>query len=137
MSVPGDRRRVLLKISGEALCEGGGAGLAPDAVLRVAREIEPGVAAGVGIAVVVGGGNFVRGSELDGAWIPRLTADSIGMLATVMNALALRCALEEIGLQARVFSAIPALPEVDPFEAWRCRQHLDGGGVAVLAGGTG
>jgi len=131
-------RRLVLKLSGQSLCPPGASGIESQAIAAVVREIVPVVQAGAQPAVVVGGGNFVRGRELTGEGsIQRATADSMGMLATVMNALALRDALEAAGLPARVMSAIPMPSVCEGFDRRRAIHHLEKGRAVLLAGGTG
>lgn len=132
------RRRVLLKVSGEALCAAGGSGVDAEIVLDFAAQIERArKASGVELAIVSGGGNFLRGRNLVEQGIDRTTGDSMGMLATIMNCLALRSALERQGVEARVLSAIPCGPIAEPFVSWQCIRHLEAGRVVLLAGGTG
>ncbi len=131
-------RRILLKLSGEALGgEGGGQGFAPAVLVRMAQEIHEIVAAGVQVGVVVGGGNLFRGAALVDVGLARTTGDTLGMLATVMNALALQDVFERHGLSVRVMSSflLPSLCE--PFNAREARAHLDVGRVVICAGGTG
>ncbi len=130
-------RRVLLKLSGNALGNAEGGGLDPEAFASAASTLAPIVAAGIQIAVVVGGGNLARGRALGATWLPRATADTAGMLATVMNGLLLGAALRAAGCKAEVFTPWPTGGETTPFSAVRARECLDSGGVAVLAGGTG
>ena len=131
-------RRVLLKISGEGLAGADGFGIAADALGRVGGEIREVGGLGVQLAVVVGGGNILRGSAFarEGQF-PEATAHYMGMLATVMNALALQEALEAIGVQARVLSSLPVAMVCEPFVRRRCVHHLEKGRVVILAGGTG
>jgi uridylate kinase len=130
-------RRVLLKLSGDALGSSEGGGLDPEAFSSVASTLAPVVADGVEIAVVVGGGNLARGRALVAPWLPRTTADTAGMLATVMNGVVLAAALRDAGADAEVFTPWPTGGETHLFSARRGRDHLSGGGIAVLAGGTG
>ncbi len=131
-------RRVLLKISGEGLCPPGGFGIHPEPLNRVANEIHEVVELGVQIAVVVGGGNFLRGAnfsqDLD---IEIATADYMGMLATVLNALALQEALDRRGHATRVQSALSIQRVCEPFIRRRAIRHLEKGRVVILAAGTG
>lgn len=129
--------RILLKVSGEGLGKGAGSGLDMDEVLSIAHQIKRVHAYGCELAVVVGGGNFLRGSELARAGVVRATADYMGMLATVMNALALQDALEKIDVATRVLSAIEMQRVAEPFIRRRCIRHLEKGRVCILAGGTG
>lgn len=106
--------------------------------LEMARQIQNGLAsASTELALVVGGGNFLRGGQLEGPGIDRITADQMGMLATVLNALALRAALESLGVEARVLSAVAVEGIAEPYVVRRARRHLERGRVVLLAGGTG
>ncbi len=129
--------RILLKLSGEAL--NGGSALGIDAVIleRIALEIQEIVNMGVQLGLVIGGGNLVRGVTLSAAGIDRITADNMGMLATVMNALAMRDALERIGIATRVMSAIPMSGLVDHYDRRKAIQHLSRNRVVIFAAGTG
>ena len=132
------RRRILLKVSGESLCAAGGFGFDTEAVHRLVGEIGRGLEDGKSeLALVFGGGNFLRGRNLQKQGIDRPTGDSMGMLATVINALAVRSALEKLGLEAQVFSAVPCGAIAEPFVRRECQRHLEKGRVALLAGGTG
>ena len=129
--------RLLLKLSGEALGGPAGVGFDADAVRRIASDVAALGRAGVEVAVVVGGGNLVRGAELEDAGLDRITGDRMGMLATVMNALAFRDALVVAGVGAQVLSA-HAIPTAAPgYSVERARICLAAGDIAVLAGGTG
>ena len=131
-------KRVLVKISGQSLCAPGGYGIAAQAVMATVAELKAAHGMGVQIALVVGGGNFFRGKALSEApFIERPTADAMGMLATVINALALQDALESEGVPARVLSAIPTAGVCEPFVRRRAVRHLEKGRVVILAGGTG
>lgn len=130
--------RVLLKISGESLCEPGGFGVSAGCVQPLAEEIHAAVAeTGVELALVLGGGNFLRGKELAKQGLDRPTADGMGMLATIMNGLALRAGLESLGTDARVMSAVHVHDIAEPFVRRRCIRHLEKKRVVLLAGGTG
>lgn len=130
-----NRRRVLLKLSGESF--GGGAlGVNPDVVAQIAREIAE-AATEVEIAVVVGGGNFFRGAELSQRGMDRRRADYMGMLGTVMNALALQDFLEQAGAQVRVQSAISMTQVAEPYIPLRAVRHLEKGRVVVFGAGAG
>jgi len=136
--VPLHYRRVLLKISGEAFCPPGGFGLQREPLDRIAGEIAETAALGVQIAVVCGGGNYLRGGRVaDELGLDRATADYMGMLATVLNALALQEALERRGREARVQSALPISRVGEPFDRRRSLRHLAKGRVVLLAAGTG
>ncbi len=130
--------RVLLKFSGEALLGGAPSGFDMDTVRLIAQQVRRVVARGVELAIVVGGGNIVRGLDLsrrDG--IDRVTGDYMGMLATVINALALRDAIQGLGMQCRVQSAIAMQQVCEPFIPLRAVRHLEKGRVVILAGGHG
>lgn len=130
--------RILLKISGEMLCEKGGFGIDPTHVQDFAQQIKDGLAQGnAELAMVCGGGNFLRGAQIAGDEIGRITGDNMGMLATIMNALALQSALERAGVETRVLSAIPVNDLAEPFIRRRALRHLEKKRVVVLAGGTG
>jgi uridylate kinase len=129
------RRRVLLKLSGEAF-GGGQLGVNPDVVGAIAREIAE-AAAEVEIAVVVGGGNFFRGAELSQRGMDRGRADYMGMLGTVMNALALQDFLEQAGAATRVQSAIAMTQVAEPYIPRRAERHLEKGRVVIFGAGAG
>ena len=131
-------RCVLLKLSGEILCEPGGFGVDPASVAALAEEIRKGLdPGGVRLALVCGGGNFLRGAQIAGDEIGRVTGDSMGMLATIMNGLAIQSALERVGVETRVLSAIPVNDLAEPFIRRRALRHLEKGRVVILTGGTG
>jgi uridylate kinase len=131
-------RRVLLKISGESLCGERGFGLDPDAMRWIAKELKAAVGAGAQMAVVVGGGNFLRGAVASKmASIDEATAHHMGMLATVMNGLALQEVLEDVGVETRVMSALEVARVCEPYDRRRCIGHLKAGRLVILAGGTG
>ena len=130
-------KRVLLKVSGESLCETGGTGFAREAIDAVVQEIRAIREAGVEVAVVTGGGNLIRGAQLTQIAIDRGTADYMGMLGTVINALAIQGALEEAGIQTRVLSAIAIDQVVEPYIRRRATRHLEKGRVVILGAGTG
>ncbi len=133
-----ERRRLLLKISGESLCRSGGYGIDADEVRRIAREVAKSLdGGGIELAMVVGGGNILRGEQISRQGIERATADFMGMLATIINALALQSALEGIGVQTRVQSAIDVADVAEPFIRRRAIRHLEKGRVVIFAGGTG
>jgi uridylate kinase len=134
-----DPRRVLLKISGESFVSPEvGYGIDPVQVGRIAAEIVEAVADGdVELGVVVGGGNIFRGTSAASAGIEPATADSMGMLATVINALALRSAIENLGRDTRVQTAVPMQSLAEPFIRLRAIRHLEKGRVVIFAGGTG
>lgn len=129
------RRRVLLKLSGESF-GGGSLGVNPDVVAQIAREIAE-ASKQVDVAVVVGGGNFFRGAELSQRGMDRRRADYMGMLGTVMNALALQDFLEQAGAQVRVQSAISMTQVAEPYIPLRAIRHLEKGRVVVFGAGAG
>lgn len=130
-------RRILIKLSGEALGGQGEAGISSEAIHRTAMEIVNVVKLGVQAAIVVGGGNIFRGVAGQEKGIERATGDYMGMLATVINAMALQDALEKHGVSARVQTAI-AMPQVaEPYIRRRAMRHLEKGRVIVFGGGTG
>jgi len=130
-------KRILLKCSGEALLGNVQYGIDPSVLDRIAIDIAELVQMGVEVGLVIGGGNLFRGKELSKAGLGRVTGDHMGMLATVMNALALRDALERIDLPARIMSAIPMLGVVDPYHRRKAMTHLREGQVVIFAAGTG
>lgn len=131
--------RAILKLSGEALREPGSTdNISPEIVGRIAREIAAGVkASGVELGIVVGGGNFWRGASASARGMDRATADYVGMLATVMNALALQAALEKVGMTCIVQSAIEMKNVAEPFIRRKASRHLEQKRVVVFAAGTG
>jgi uridylate kinase len=130
-------RRVLLKISGEALMGPGEYGLDAQTVVRVAGEIKSVLAMGVEVAVVIGGGNIFRGVSGAAKGMERASADYMGMLATVINALAMQNALEQQGVHTRVLSAIPMSTVCEPYIRRRAIRHLEKKRVVIFAAGTG
>ncbi|MDE2579227.1 MAG: UMP kinase [Hyphomicrobiales bacterium] len=130
-------RRALIKLSGEALMGGLSHGLDPETLHRIAADVAGAATTGVEIAVVVGGGNFFRGIQGADKGIERARGDSIGMLATVMNGLALEHAIEQVGQAARCLSAIPMPSICQPFSRQAALHHLNKGRVVILSGGTG
>jgi uridylate kinase len=129
-------RRVLLKLSGEVF-GGGRVGVDPDVVNGIAREIAAVVRTGVQVAVVVGGGNFFRGAELQQRGMDRSRADYMGMLGTVMNCLALQDFLEKQGVETRVQTAITMGQVAEPYIPRRAMRHLDKGRVVIFGAGAG
>jgi len=129
--------RVMLKLSGEALLGEAQYGIDPEVIRRLAREIHDAASAGVQIGVVIGGGNIFRGEGLAGAGMDRVAADHMGMIATVMNALALQDALEREGVFARVMSAIRINEVCEDYIRRRAVRHLEKGRVVIFAAGTG
>jgi len=132
-------RRVILKISGEGFCTGGERGIAMDAVVHLAEQIHRASRQGAQIAVVLGGGNILRGAQFTSASgaIKEATAHYMGMLATVMNGLAMQDALESVGCDTRLLTAIRMDGVAEPYIRRRARRHLDKGRIVLLAGGTG
>ncbi|NBZ87885.1 UMP kinase [Stagnihabitans tardus] len=129
--------RVMLKISGEALMGDQGFGLHPPTVQRIAEEVKSVRDLGVEICMVIGGGNIFRGLQGSAQGMERTTADYMGMLATVMNALAMQAALESIGVFTRVISAIPMDQVCEPYIRRRAVRHLEKKRVCIFAAGTG
>ena len=130
-------RRILLKLSGEALMGPNRHGIDPDTVRRLAAELAEAQARGVQIAVVVGGGNIVRGEGLEAAGIDRVAGDQMGMLATLINALALQESVEQHQVPCRVMSAIPVPQVCESYIRRRAVRHLEKGRLVVFATGTG
>jgi uridylate kinase len=129
-------KRVLLKLSGEFLAGPSGVSISPEATSALAQEIAAALSRGVQIAVVVGAGNFWRGAQHGGSMDPA-TADYVGMLATVMNAVALQDALEREGVDTRVQTAITMQEIAEPYIRRRALRHLEKGRVVIFGGGTG
>lgn len=131
-------KRVLLKISGEGFCQEGGFGIEASELENIAHQCADVARKGVQLAVVVGGGNFIRGATFSEiGHIPRATADYMGMLATLLNALALQETMEKIGQPTRVLSALSIYSVCEPFIRRRAVRHLEKGRVIILAAGTG
>jgi uridylate kinase len=130
-------RRVLLKLSGEALMGDLEYGIKPVVIQRIAAEIAEAHKAGIEIAIVVGGGNIFRGAGLARSGMDRVTGDYMGMLATVMNALAIQDALEALNLQARVMSALSIHRVCEDYIRRKAIRHLEKGRVVIMAAGTG
>jgi uridylate kinase len=130
-------RRVLLKLSGEALMGSDAYGINREVLARIAAELKTVVEAGVQLAVVVGGGNIFRGMAPSAEGMDRASADYMGMLATVMNSLALQDALEKLGLRVRVQSALRIDAVVEPYVRRRALRHLERGYIVIFAAGTG
>ena len=135
--IPPKYGRVMLKISGEALMGDQGFGLHPPTVERVAREVKSVHDLGVEICMVIGGGNIFRGLQGSAQGMERTTADYMGMLATVMNALGMQSALESMGVYTRVISAIPMDQVCEPYIRRRAVRHLEKERVVIFAAGTG
>jgi len=130
-------RRILLKLSGEALIGSQGFGIDPAMAARIAGEVDEVRKLGVQIGIVVGGGNFIRGVAASESGIDRVVADQMGMLATVINGLALQDALEKLGCHTRVTTAIEIREVAEPFIRRRSVRHLEKGRVVIFAAGTG
>jgi uridylate kinase len=129
--------RILLKLSGEALLGKEDYGIDPDIIHRLAVEINDVTKLGIQVAVVIGGGNIFRGAGLAESGIDRVTGDNMGMLATVVNSLALQDALESIDVDARVMSAVSVHDVCEDYIRRRAVRHLEKGRVVICAGGTG
>jgi len=131
-------KRILLKLSGESFCKPGGFGIDGESIVSIAERICKISQLGFEVAVVIGGGNFLRGESFSKrSGIARHTADYMGMLATVINGCALQEAMEKAGQPTRVLSAIKVSAICEPFIRRRCLHHFDTGRVVILAGGTG
>jgi uridylate kinase len=130
-------RRVLLKLSGEALAGAQGYGIDPDTLTTIAREIKEVVDLGVQLALVIGGGNIFRGLAASSKGMDRASADYMGMLATVINSLAMQDALEKVGVLTRVQSAIAMSEVAEPYIRRRAMRHLEKGRVVIFGAGTG
>jgi uridylate kinase len=131
------KKRILLKLSGEALLGDGDYGIDPVVLRRIAAEIREVMERAVELAVVVGGGNLFRGAGLARAGMDRVTADHMGMMATIMNALALQDALEQIGQDSRVMSALRCQQVCEDYIRRRAIRHLEKGRCVIMAAGTG
>jgi uridylate kinase len=132
-------RRVVLKISGDGFTEPGQRGIVPDAVLHLARQIRSAAQSGTQIAIVLGGGNLIRGAQFTAgqSYIHEYTAHYMGMVATIMNGLALQDALESLGCETRLMTALHMNGVAEPYIHRRARRHLEKGRLILLAGGTG
>ncbi|WP_448580178.1 UMP kinase [Thermaurantiacus sp.] len=137
MTEPSTFRRILLKLSGEALMGAEGFGIDPEATARLAGEIKLARDAGHELCLVVGGGNIFRGLAAAAKGFDRASADYMGMLATIMNALALQNALEQLGVETRVQSAIPMASVSEPYIRRRAVRHMEKGRIVIFAAGTG
>ena len=129
-------KRVLLKLSGEALA-GNEKNFDPSILQNLALEIKEAQKLGIQIAIVVGGGNFIRGQVVEGLGIDRVQGDNMGMLATVINALAIQSSLEGVGVDTRVMTSIEMSKVAEPFIQRRAIRHLEKGRVVIFGGGTG
>jgi uridylate kinase len=130
-------KRILLKVSGEALAGEQGYGIDPEVLVRIAEEVRDVVALGTQVAIVIGGGNIFRGIAASVGGMERATADYMGMLATVINALALQDAIEKTGTPTRVLSAIEMRAVAEPYIRRRAMRHLEKSRVVIFAAGTG
>jgi uridylate kinase len=130
-------RRIVLKLSGEALAGGLGYGIDPPVLDRIGAEVREVADLGVQLAIVIGGGNIFRGVAASAGGMDRATADYMGMLATIINALALQDSLEKAGVQTRVLSAIEMRAVAEPYIRRRAIRHLEKGRVVIFAAGTG
>jgi uridylate kinase len=130
-------KRILLKLSGEALMGDEPFGIDPKVLDRIAKEVGELVDLDVQVGMVIGGGNLFRGKVLSKAGLGRISGDHMGMLATVMNAIAMRDALDRAGFETRIMSAIPMSGIVDHYDRRKAMHHLQEGGVVIFAAGTG
>ena len=129
--------RILLKLSGEVLANKEGFGIDPAKVHYLAKEIEPVYKAGLNIGLIIGAGNIFRGMEASAGGMDRVTGDYLGMLATIMNAIALQDALEKIGCETRTLSAINVTQIAEPYIRRRAIRHMEKRRIVIIAGGTG
>ena len=130
-------RRVIVKVSGEAFCGPNDFGIHAPTIEAIVKDLVAARALGITIGVVVGGGNLIRGAEEAGAWLSRPTADAMGMMGTVMNALVLESAIERAGVPARTMSAL-SMPQVcETYERQRALRHMEDNRLVIFAGGTG
>ena len=129
--------RVLLKLSGEVLANKYGFGIDPEKVAYLAEQIEPIYKSNIDIGLIIGAGNIFRGMEAAAGGMDRVTGDYLGMLATIMNAIALQDSLEKIGCQTRTLSAINVTQIAEPYIRRRAIRHLEKGRIVIIAGGTG
>ena len=129
--------RILLKLSGEVLANKQGFGIDAEKVLYLAKEIEPVYKAGLNIGLIIGAGNIFRGMEASAGGMDRVTGDYLGMLATIMNAIALQDSLEKIGCETRALSAINVTQIAEPYIRRRAIRHMEKGRIVIIAGGTG
>ncbi|HEY0301524.1 MAG TPA: uridine monophosphate kinase, partial [Rhizomicrobium sp.] len=130
-------KRILLKLSGEVLMGSGQFGIDPATVQRMAEEVKAAKDTGLELCLVIGGGNIFRGMAGAAKGLDRTTGDYMGMLATIMNALAMQNALEQLGVETRVQSAIPMATVCEPYIRRRAARHLEKGRVVIFAAGTG
>ena len=130
-------KRVLLKLSGESLAEQGGFGIDVEAIKNLANEVLDGKNLGVEMAIVIGGGNIFRGATASNLGMERVTGDYMGMLATIINGMALQSALESIEIETRLLTAIQMEQVAEPYIRRRAMRHLQKGRVVIFGGGTG
>jgi uridylate kinase len=130
-------KRILLKLSGEALMGKEGYGIDPETMREIAEQVKDVKETGVDVAIVIGGGNIYRGMRASRQGIDRATGDYMGMIATVMNCLALQDNLEKLGLSTRVQTAIPMAAIAEPYIRRRAIRHMEKGRIVIFAGGTG
>ncbi len=130
-------KRVLLKLSGESFCQEGSYGISPNEIGLIAETLKEVHNTGIEIAIVVGGGNIIRGARLSQKGVKRTTADYMGMLGTLINAVALQDALEKIDVPTRVQTAITTSQVAEPYIRRKAIRHLEKGRIVILAGGTG
>ena len=129
--------RVLLKLSGEVLANKYGFGIDPEKVAYLAEQIKPIYKSNINIGLIIGAGNIFRGMEAAAGGMDRVTGDYLGMLATIMNAIALQDSLEKIGCQTRTLSAINITQIAEPYIRRRAIRHMEKGRIVIIAGGTG
>ena len=130
-------KRILLKLSGESLMGARGFGIDPDRLASYANQIKEAVESGVQVGIVIGGGNIFRGLSGTSEGVDRVKGDQMGMLATVINSIALSSALESVGIEAKVLTAIPMFPIGEPYSKWKAIKSLEKGKVAIISCGTG
>lgn len=130
-------KRILLKLSGESLMGQQGFGIDPERLSSYARQVKQAVESGVQVAIVIGGGNIFRGLSGASAGVDRVKGDQMGMLATVINSIALCSALEREGQPAKVLTAIPMFPIGEPYSKWKAIEAIEQGTVAIISCGTG
>ena len=129
--------RVLLKLSGEVLANKDGFGIDPEKVAYLAKQVKPVYDSNIDIGLIIGAGNIFRGMEAAAGGMDRVTGDYLGMLATIMNAIALQDSLEKIGCQTRALSAINVTQIAEPYIRRRAIRHMEKGRIVIIAGGTG
>ena len=137
MSSKPELSRILLKLSGEVLSNKDGFGIDPEKVVYLAQQIKPVYDRNVNIGLIIGAGNIFRGMQAAAGGMDRVTGDYLGMLATIMNAIALQDSLEKIGCQTRTLSAINVTQIAEPYIRRRAIRHMEKGRVVIIAGGTG